>query len=321
MLLASLGIILGLFLLAYGADRFVSGAASIARGLGVSPMIIGLTIVSLATSMPEMLVGSVAAFNGKTLLAIGNALGSNITNTSLVLGVTVLLMPITVASKTIRHEYTIMISSMVIALLLMLNLDLTRVDGFLLSFSVVVVAYLLIRATKNASADDPFKDELIDEIPMTHSTAKASFLFILGLLLLLGGAHLLVTNSVLIAKSFGISDLVIGLTIVAVGTSLPELAASVMSALKNEADIAVGNVIGSNIFNILIVLGIPAIINPVEFDSIVLTRDFLAMILLALLLGWMLIFNTPSKFSRMNGLVLFLCFIAYQNIIYITASQ
>lgn len=318
MLLAILGIILGLTLLAYGADRFVTGAASLAENLGVSPMIIGLTIVGLATSMPEVLVGSVAALDSKTHIAIGNAIGSNITNSSLVLGVTALILPITVASKTIRFEYAMMILSSIIAFLFMLDNQLTLLNGVMLCFSLIIIGILILRIAKKSNHQDPFMQDIVEEIPAHLSAGKALLLFILGLGLLLFGAHLLVDNSVFIAKRFGLSDLIIGLTIIAIGTSLPELAASVMSALKSEPDIAIGNVIGSNIFNMLIVLGIPVIIAPTGFEQIVLVRDFSYMFLLAVVLGIMLFFFNPGKFTRLNGLLLTVLFFAYQTILYFT---
>lgn len=319
MLLACVGIILGLLLLAYGADRFVSGAASIAENFGVSPMIIGLTIVGLATSMPEVLVGSVAAVNDKSHIAIGNALGSNIANTSLVLGLTILLVPITVASKTIRYEYAMMMVAVVVALLLMLDRFLSLTDGIILCVALLIIGVLILRIA--SKANDSFSAEIVDEIPGHYATWKAVILFILGLGLLLLGAHLLVDNSIFIAKKFGMSDLIIGLTIIAIGTSLPELAASVMSVYKNEADMAVGNIIGSNIFNLLIVLGVPMMISPTEFDKVVLNRDFLFMSALMLLLGMMLFWHNPPRLNRISGFILFVCFIGYQCTLYITETM
>lgn len=322
MLLAVAGIILGLILLTYGADQFVSGAANIAYNFGISPLIIGLTIVGFATSAPEILVGTIAAIDGKTQLAVGNALGSNITNIGLVLGLTALLMPITIQSRTLRYEYLIMVSAGMIAFLLLFNLDLSRLDGVILIVAMCLVAYIIIQLGKRASkTDDPLINEFDQELSATKNTKKAVFLFFLGLVLLLSGAELLVKNAVIIAKSFGISDLVIGLTIVAIGTSLPELAASIMSAIKKEADIAIGNVVGSNIFNMLLVLGIPSLIHPVKFELIVLQRDFLTMFILTLLMGWMVFIHGSGKFSRGEGFTLVLCFFIYQYLIYLTDIQ
>ncbi len=318
MLLAVVGIILGLILLTYGADQFVSGAASIAYNFGISPMIIGLTIVGFATSAPEILVGAIAALDGKTELAIGNALGSNIANIGLVLGLTALLMPITVQSRTLRHEYIIMMSAGLIAFMLLFNLELSRLDGIILMLAMALVAYIIVQIGRHASKADPLSNEFDRELSETVNNKKAVFLFCLGLVLLLSGAELLIKNAVFIAKSFGISDLVIGLTIVAIGTSLPELATSIMSVIKKETDIAIGNIVGSNIFNMLMVLGIPAIIYPVNFDMIVLSRDFLAMFILTLLMGWMVFIQSSGKFSRGEGFTLLSCFFIYQYIIYLT---
>ena len=316
MFLACLGIILGIILLTYGADRFVSGAANIADTLGVSPMVIGLTIVGLATSMPEVLVGTVAALDGKSHIAIGNAIGSNITNSSLVLGATALILPITIASKTIRHEYALMLLACAIAFVLMIDNHLSQTDGLLMCLGLIFVGYWIVRIASQARITDPYTQEILEEIPEHYSFGKAIFLFAFGLILLLSGAKILVDSSIVIAKAFGLSDLVIGLTIIAIGTSLPELAASVVSALKNEADIAVGNVIGSNIFNMLIVLGVPIIISPTGFDSIVLLRDFSYMTGLAFLLGLMMFLLNPGKFTRINGLILLTLFFIYQFILF-----
>lgn len=321
MLLASLGIILGLILLTYGADQFVSGAASIAYNFGISPMIIGLTIVGFATSAPEILVGSVAALDGKTELAIGNALGSNITNVGLVLGLTALLMPITVKSVTLKYEYLLMMSACVIAFLLLMDLEMNEVDGLTMIISMFIIAFIIVQLGKRASKTDPLTAEFDQEFTDGMSNKKAFLLFLFGLALLLSGAELLVKNAVFIAQSFGISDLIIGLTIVAIGTSLPELAASIMSVIKKESDLAIGNIVGSNIFNMLMVLGIPAMIQPVQFDMIVLSRDFLTMFILTSLMGAMVFLHSSGKFSRGEGLILVLAFITYQYSLFITGIQ
>lgn len=313
MILNYLGILTGLALLVYGADRFVEGAASIARYLGMSPLLIGLTIVGIATSAPEILVGAVAALDGKTEMAIGNAIGSNIANIGLVLGFTVMLMPVTIASQTLKREYFIMTLAIILAVGLLFDQDLSRINAGILLLGLIAAMIFIIYLSKKSATTDPLLGEFENEIPeKTNNIGQPILLFFLGLTLLLGGAHLLVECAVAVAKYFDISDLVIGLTIIAIGTSLPELAASITAVRKNEADMAIGNVIGSNMFNMLAVIGIPGMIHATTFDNAVLTRDFPVMIGLSLLMGWMIFIRGAGKFDRFEGSALFLGFIAYQ---------
>jgi len=312
MLLAIISLLGGLMLLVFGADRFVLGAANTAHNLGVSTLVIGLTIVGTATSAPEVFVGSVAALDGKTTIAVGNALGSNIANIGLVLGATALYAPLVVKSQTLRREFFIMGLAMLLALLLMLDQHLSRTDGILLLVSLIVIIGWVIRLAGQTPATDPLKEEFEEEIQKDRGAVKSSALMFFGLIVLLGGAELLVRGSVYIATAIGISDLVIGLTIIAVGTSLPELATSIMSVMKNETDIAVGNIIGSNMFNMLMVLGIPCIIHPDAFGPEVLLRDFPIMVVLTLLVGWMIFSRGKNKFDRWEGTILLTCFLAYQ---------
>ncbi len=313
MILNYLGILAGLVLLVYGADRFVEGAANIARYLGMPPLLIGLTIVGLATSAPEILVGVVAALEGKTEIAIGNAIGSNIANIGLVLGFTVMLMPVTVASQTLKREFFIMGLAILLAVGLMWNQNLSHLDAVFLLVGLTVAILSVIVLSKKSAKTDPLLSEFESELPEKSNVAKSIFLFFLGLGLLLGGAYVLVECAIVVAKHFGLSDLIIGLTIIAIGTSLPELAASIMAVKKNEADIAIGNVIGSNMFNMLAVIGIPGMIHATDFDSIVLHRDFPVMIGMTLLMGYMVFIRGAGKFDRAEGTALLLCFIAYQS--------
>ena len=308
MLIAVMAVLGGLLLLVLGADRFVSGASGTARALGVSPLIIGLTIVGIATSMPEVLVGGVAAWDEKTRIAIGNALGSNIANVGLVLGATAVFTPLVVRSQTLRREFFIMVLAMTIACLVMIDRHLGRGDGVLLLVALVFIMWWIVRLARKESAAARGEEGL----PPSRSIARSLVLMFLGLLVLLAGAELLVRGAVYIAREIGISDLVIGLTIIAVGTSLPELAASLASVAKNEIDLAVGNIIGSNMFNMLMVLGIPCIIYPDTFGNEVLLRDFPVMAGLTLLMGWMVFYSGKNRFSRLEGIVLLLCFAGYQ---------
>lgn len=320
MLLACLFILIGFALLIYGADVFVEGAANIARQLGMPPLIIGLTIVGFATSAPEIIVGSVSAWQDKTSIAIGNALGSNITNVGMVLGLSILIIPITIASNTIKKEYGLMFAALVIALLVMIDGHLSRLDASILLVSLVISIGWIVWMAKQSSASDPlsseFAHEFSDEAGKADPLGKAFAKLLFGLIVLLIGAELLVRGGIFIAEYFGVPDLVIGLTIVAIGTSLPELAASIVSLKKGEADIAVGNIIGSNMFNMLAVLSIPALINPDSFLPEVLSRDFPAMILLSLLLGIMVFASSKGRLTRLEGGILLFCFITYQYVLF-----
>ncbi len=325
MLLNIVAIVVGFALLVWGAERFVLGAAAIARNLGLSPMLIGLTIVGLGTSAPEILVSVMASFQGNPGLAIGNALGSNIANIGLILGVTALIVPLTVCSNALRREYPILLAICLLVLVLMLDGELGRLDGVILVASLVLVIIGLARIALRSRTEkdtDPMASEYEAEIPEALSTKRAILWFLIGLALLLFSSRLLVWGAVNIAVSFGVSDLVIGLTIVALGTSLPELAASITSALKGEHDIALGNVIGSNIYNLLAVLAMPGLIVPGLFAPEVLSRDLPVMIGLTLAIfitGYG--FRGSGRINRFEGLLLVLCFVAYQAFLFIEERE
>ena len=308
----------GFILLTWSADRFVVGASAMAYNLKVSPLIIGLTIVGLGTSAPEMLVSAFASWQGNSGLAVGNALGSNIINTGLILGITAIIIPLNVHSSILKRELPILLLVMVVALLLLMDGTLGRLDGALLLTGMAVMLIWMIRLGRTSqTSEDPMSAEFADEIPTTLSMGRAVFWLVVGGLVLLGSSRLLVWGAVSIAQEMGVSDLVIGLTIVALGTSMPELAATVMSAIKNEHDIALGNVIGSNIFNLLVVLGLPGLINPATIDTEVLARDYPVMIGLTVALFVMAYgFRGPGRINRIEGTVLVLAFCAYQTLLY-----
>ena len=313
-----MAIVVGLGLLVWGAERFVHGAAAIAQNFGVPPLIIGLTVVGIGTSAPEILISIVAASQGNPALAVGNALGSNIANIALVLGITAIVMPLSVKSETLRREYPIMFIIMLVALMLVMDKHLGQMDGLILISGLFVMLYWMIQTAKNQKLD-PMESEFEQEIPEI-STQKAFLWFTIGLILLIISSRGLVWGSVNIAKAAGISDLVIGLTIVAIGTSLPELAASVMSALKKEHDIAVGNIIGSNMFNLLVVFGIPGLMSPNIIDDAVLERDFPFMIGLSIALFIMAYgFKGEGRINRYEGSMLLIGYIAYMVVLYYTA--
>ena len=320
MLLSILAVISGFAVLIWGADRFVYGAAATARNLGVSPLVIGLTIVGIGTSSPEILVSTIAAYNGNPALAVGNAIGSNITNIALVLGVTAMIVPLLVKSDTLKREYPIMFLVMMLALVLCLDGELSRIDGAILFTGLVIMIIWMVKLGLRKHETDQLETEFEQEIPYI-TTANALFWLALGMILLLLSSKALVWGAVNIAHAFGISDLVIGLTIVAIGTSLPELAASVMSALKGEPDIALGNVIGSNMFNLLAVLSIPGLIAPHALDPEVLTRDFPFMIGFTIAMFIMAFgFKESGKINRFEGALLVMGYIGYMVVLYNSAT-
>ncbi|MFO7594423.1 MAG: calcium/sodium antiporter [Pseudomonadota bacterium] len=313
-----IAIVAGFALLVWGADRFVIGASATARNLGISPLIIGLTIVGFGTSAPEILVSAMAAWAGNPDMGIGNALGSNITNVGLVLGITALVTPLSVRSETLKREFPLLFAVMLIALALLLDGEMNRIDGILLLIGMASLIYWMVSlGLRERRNSDPMVNEYTDEIP-AHMPMKLSiFWLVLGMVILLGSSRLLVWGSVNVAQWFGVSDLIIGLTIVAIGTSLPELAASVMSALKGEHDIAVGNVLGSNMFNLLAVLGMPGLIHPSTPPAELMSRDFPVMIGLTLALFMMSYgFRKPGHVTRSEGALLLAGYLGYLGLLY-----
>jgi len=315
MLLPLTAIILGFAVVIWSADRFIAGAAGLARSLGVSPMVIGLTIVGFGTSAPEMLISGFSAWEGSPGLAIGNAIGSNITNIALILGVTAMVSPLAVQSQTLRREMPLLTLITLVVLALLFDGNLSLWDGLFLMTGLFIVMGWIIHTALRARPSDPMQAEYESEVPVMP-IGKSVFWLILGLLLLLVSSRVAVWGAVEIAQALGVSDLIIGLTIVAIGTSLPELAATVVSALKDEADIAIGNVIGSNMFNILGVLALPGLIAPGAFDPAVLTRDYPVMFGLTIALFVMAYgFRGPGRINRIEGGILLACFIGYQGLL------
>ena len=319
MLSFALALVAGFVFLVWGADRFVAGAAATARNLGVSPLIIGLTIVGFGTSAPEMLVSAVAAWQGNPGLAVGNAIGSNITNIALILGLTAVIVPLATNSRLLRRELPLLMVTMLGGLLLLVDGELSRLDGVLLLTGLLALVIWMVRtalAERNGDGD-ALATEFSEEMPQEMSTPRALFWLGVGLLVLLISSRLLVWGAVGIAELLGVSDLVIGLTIVALGTSLPELAASILSALKGEPDIAIGNVIGSNLFNLLAVLGIPGLIHPLGIGDDVLFRDYPVMLGLTLALFVMAYgIRGPGRINRVEGSLLLACYLGYQTLLY-----
>jgi cation:H+ antiporter len=319
-MLISLGlVIIGFVFLVWGADRFVAGASAAARNLGVSPLIIGLTVIGFGTSAPEMVVSGVAAMRGNTGLAVGNAIGSNIANIALVLGVAGTMAPLQVHSDALRREYPILMVVTVTTMLLMLDGLLTVFDGVLLLIGLLGMTTWMALIGMQRAGPDPMAAEFASEIPTDMSNSSAFGWLLLGMIILPTSSHILVTGAIDVAARLGVSDLVIGLTIVAVGTSLPELAAAVAAMLKREHELVIGNIIGSNMFNLLGVLGIASVIERTEIESLVLYRDYTIMIGLSVLLFLMSYgFRGPGRISRLSAGILLCIYVAYQFLVFYT---
>lgn len=319
MLYNILAIVGGFVLLVWSADRFIIGAAATARNLNISPLMIGLTIVGFGTSAPEMLVSGIAAINESPGLAIGNALGSNIANITLVLGMAALIKPLDVHSRILKKELPLLMMATVLLLMLLQDGQLGRTDGVILLSSLLLLLWWVARQAVTNREADAMYDEFDQEMPAPMPMQRSLFWLVIGLILLVGASRILVWGAVEMATTFGVSDLLIGLTIIAVGTSLPELAASIAGALKNEHDIAIGNVVGSNMFNTLAVMGIPGLIYPSTLDSIVLDRDMPIVFILTISLFIMAYgFKGFGRVNRLEGAVLLSCFLGYQALLYIT---
>jgi cation:H+ antiporter len=305
-------LIVGLILLVWSADRLVYGSAALARNFGISPLVIGMTILAMGSSAPEMMVSATAALADKSDTAVGNVLGSNIANIALILGITALIKPLSVSSAVLRRELPLMLMVTLIAGIILWDSYLSFYDGvILLSLFVGFILLMLKISREDNNKDDVLLEEQESEIPEGVKNSSAFLWMVVGLILLPMAADLLVDNAVFIAKEFGMSDLVIGLTIIAVGTSLPELAASLAGVLKGEDDMAVGNIIGSNVFNILAVMGLPGIINPSIVNDLAMGRDFWVMLGLSLILVPMALGKSRS-INRFEGSILFMAFAAYQ---------
>lgn len=303
-------LVAGMIGLIWGADKFIAGSASLARSAGISSLVIGLTVVSIGTSAPEIIVSINAALKGSGELAVGNALGSNIANIGLVLGITLLIAPIPIQKALLKQEGIILFAVTGLAGICLYNDMLGRIESNLLMLLVIPLLILAAKYKKSLAESSE------SQITQSFSRNGALISFAIGLMVLLACAEITVWGAKSIALSMGVSELVIGLTVIAIGTSLPELAASVMSALRGHHDIAVGNIIGSNLFNLLLVMGAAGAISPIALDSQVFSRDYMAMAVLTLL---MLIFMAAvlrNKIDRAQlpktvGLVLLLAYCLY----------
>lgn len=306
-------LIIGFILLIKGADIFVDGAAKIAKKFGIPAIIVGLTIVSLGTSAPELAVSLIASFEGNNGITIGNVLGSNIFNTLMVLGVTSIIMPIVIKKRSVIKDYIINIVVSIVLLVLtfgrvLLNKEaaLTRISGIILLILCIIYTLYLIKSAKGRKEDDDSEEE--EDIKILNCIIK----IVLGIIGIIAGGNLVVNSASDIAYSFGLSDKLVGLTIVAVGTSLPELVTTIIASIKGENDIAIGNVLGSNIFNILLILGVSSSINPIPISSVLLI-DILFLISISIILGIFMFKGKKDKLKldKLEGLILILLYVGY----------
>lgn len=312
-MIAALAVLVAsLILLVWSADRFVDGSSSVARHFSVPPLLIGMVVVGFGTSAPELLVSTMAAWQNTPGIALGNAYGSNITNIALILGVSALVAPITFRSRILRNELPILTAVTGLAASLLWDLELTRTDAWiLLGTFVALMGWTVYQGIRHP--EDNLGFEMMQELETRSPTLGRSVFWLLaGLLMLIASSRLLVWGAVKIARGFGVDDLIVGLTIVAVGTSLPELASSVIAARKKEHDIALGNVLGSNLFNTLAVVGIAGAIRPIPVAPEVVSRDFLVMGGLTLslfVIGYG--FRSPGRINRPEGALLLAVFLLY----------
>ena len=307
-----LALILGFITLVWSADKFLSGAASTANHMGVSKMLIGLTVVSVGTSAPEILVAAAASIEGTPLLAVGNAIGSNIANIGLVLGITALIAPLPFSQTVLKAELPWLLGATMLALILMFDLHLSFLDGVLLLSGLGLILWRLVmnQQTAGAEVSESIQEEL-DEL-QHMPRGQAIFWLVTGLLVLLVSAEVLVWSATQIAEALGVSELIIGLTIVAIGTSLPELAATVGSAVKGHSDIAIGNVVGSNILNILAVLANPGLSGGTDIEVVALWRDCGMMLALTLLLAlFAYAIGSQPVITRFEGAVMLAAWCGY----------
>jgi cation:H+ antiporter len=314
MLLYVLSMLVGLGLLVWGADRMVIGAAVTARNMGVSPMLVGLTVVGFATSAPEILVSAAAALHGSPNLAVGNALGSNIANIGLVAGVAAITQPLMVHSQTLRRELPVMLAVSVLPVLLFPDQMLGRMDGIFLLVVFVGFMYWIIKLGIKTHGHDPIETEYSEDIPVDISPGKAWLWIAVGLALLVTGSEFLVSGARNFSTALGISELVVGISVLAVGTSLPELAVSVVSVRKGHHGLALGNIIGSNAFNTLAVLGVAATIHPATLDLDTVRLHLPVMLAFTVTFFFMAYnYNGSMRINRFSGLFLLIAFIAYHS--------
>lgn len=320
MLLSVLAICIGLVVLLWSADRFVDGAAIMARHYGMPPLLIGMLVIGFGTSAPEIVVSGLASWQGNPGLALGNGFGSNIANIALILGFTAVLSPIAVHSQVLKKELPLLVVATLVVGYLMLDLEISRFDGWLMLLAFVFIIGFSIYQALKKSNDDGFIEEVEAELAEKEMPiSKAIIWVVFGLILLTASSRFLVWGAINVAEFFNVSDLVIGLTVIALGTSLPELAASISAVRKNEHDLAIGNVIGSNLFNTLVVIGLAGTIHPMQIESFVLYRDWVIMFTLTLslfILGYGVLGR--RRINRIEGGLLLVIYFSYGFYLYIS---
>ncbi len=319
-------VLLGFVLLYYGAEWLVKGSSNLARSLGVTPLVIGLTVVAFGTSAPELVVSAVASIQGKSMIAVGNVVGSNICNIALILGLAAFLMPITSDKSVVRRDIPLMLAISVYLLLISMNSTIGRLEGITLFAGVIVYTIYNYRISKKTSTvvlvaengttvtdEVPVGGEELSDIGIVESKTKQILLIIVGIAGVIVGAQVLIDAAVIVMREFGVSEKFIGLTIVAFGTSLPELATSVVAAMRKEMDISIGNLIGSNVFNILSVIGLAAMIRPITipggFFESGLVIDYWVMIAIGGI-TWLMM-QKRFMVSRISGFTLLCCYVGY----------
>ncbi|RDV24248.1 sodium:calcium antiporter [Alteromonas aestuariivivens] len=312
MVLASISILVGLPVLLWSAGKFVGGAAGVAKHFGISPLVIGMVIIGFGTSAPEIIVSIFAAIQGNSGIALGNAYGSNIANIALILGLTALISPIAVRSEIIRRELPILLGVTFIAAWQLLDYNVSKDDAFTLTgLFILLMAWSIWQGMRGDN--DHLAEEVNEEINADDSTVKTNLIWLLaGLALLIASSRILVWGAVEIATHFGVSDTIIGLTIIAIGTSLPELASSLMAVRKGEHDLALGNVIGSNMFNTFAVVGIAGLIQPMQVEPAFLYRDVTMMVALTIALFVFCIgLKGQGRLNRLEGGAFLLIYLGY----------
>lgn len=326
MLTVSLAIILGLIFLVWSADQFVEGAASLATNANISKFVIGLTVVALGTSAPEILVSITAAMSGNAEIAIGNAIGSNIANIGMVLGATALITPLVISKENLTQDFPVLLFVTIVCGLLLFDHDLDVMDGVILGviFILFIVFLAKIKLAKTDEQDD-FVDQDVEEHSLTShpdepsvSNFKALGQTFIGLTVLIISSKALVWGASELALELGISKTLIGLTLVSVGTSLPELAAAIASALKKHTELAIGNVIGSNIFNLLTVLPLPGLLAPGAISENIFDRDYFVMLFLTLLVMALVFMGKSHKITAIKGVILLAVYTGYYAVLYQT---
>lgn len=302
MILNILFIVIGIVLVLWGADRLTDGAVAVAEKMKMPQIVIGLTIVAMGTSMPEFCVSLISALKGTSDLAVGNIVGSNIFNTLLIVGVSALVAPMSIMKTTVRKDIPFALVASALLLIMCLDGDISRIDAAILFVMFLIFMYITLRGAKEQGTDVEEKEKK----PM--ATWLSVVWILVGLACLIGGSNLFVDGATAVATKLGVSEAVIGLTIVAGGTSLPELATSVVSARKGNSGIAIGNVLGSNVFNILAILGLTGMISPMTLKGITMTD--LSMMVISIILIWLFSF-TKYKIERWEGAILTAVFVGY----------